>query len=42
MALTDPSAAIREAAGKLVPPGPDVTVALPPLPGSPGLNPKAN
>jgi hypothetical protein len=42
MALTDPSAAIREAAGKLVPAGSSTTAALPPLPGSPSLNPKAN
>jgi HEAT repeats len=42
MARTDPSAPIREAAGKLVPAGSDATAALPPLPGSPRLNPKAN
>jgi HEAT repeat protein len=42
MALTDPSTAIREAAGKLVPARSDVTAVLPPLPGSPSLNPKAN
>jgi HEAT repeat protein len=70
MARTDPSSAVRQAAGKLVPPGPttqtattpplplpgprrsggtgnvaaksEATVGLPPLPGSPSLNPKAN
>lgn len=42
MALTDPSAAIRATARKLVPAGTDATAALPPLPGSPNLNPRAN
>ena len=42
MARTDPAAAVREAAGRLLPAGSDATVALPPLPGSPSLNPRAN
>ncbi|HEX8200526.1 MAG TPA: HEAT repeat domain-containing protein, partial [Isosphaeraceae bacterium] len=42
MARTDPSAAIRAAAGKLVPADADTTAALPPLPGSASLNPRAN
>jgi hypothetical protein len=43
MAAKDPSPAVREAARKLVPAStPTSTAALPPLPGSPSLNPKAN
>jgi HEAT repeat protein len=40
MAAADPSPAVRKAAEKLLPA--DATVALPPLPGSPSLLPKAN
>jgi hypothetical protein len=40
MAAADDSAAIRDLANTLAPD--DSTVALPPLPGSPSLNPKAN
>lgn len=42
MARTDASEAVRKAAGKLTPPVPESTAALPPLPGSASLNPKAN
>lgn len=42
MARSDKSPVVRQAAGKIVPPQPEKTVALPPLPGSPSLNPKAN
>ncbi len=43
MAANDPSAAVRDAARKLVPASAETTTAaLPPLPGSPSLNPKAN
>ena len=44
MADKDSSPAVRAAAGKLVaqPGGTESTVALPPLPGSPSLTPKAN
>jgi hypothetical protein len=42
MATSDQSEAVREAAGKIVPPKTEKTAALPPLPGSPSLNPKAN
>jgi hypothetical protein len=41
MAATDKSAAVRRAAGKLVPES-HKTAALPPLPGSSALYPKAN
>ena len=41
MATSDQSSTVREAASKIVPPPPK-TAALPPLPGSPSLNPKAN
>jgi HEAT repeats len=43
MARSDGSPAIREAASKVVPPADgETTAALPPLPGSSSLNPKAN
>jgi hypothetical protein len=42
MASTDQSPQVREAASKIVPPATEKTAALPPLPGSPSLNPKAN
>ncbi len=42
MARSDLSEAVREAAGKLVAPARESTAALPPLPGSAGLTPKAN
>jgi hypothetical protein len=42
MARSDLSEAVRKAAGKLVAPARENTAALPPLPGSPSLNPKAN
>ena len=42
MAKSDQSPEVRQAAGKIVPPDSEKTVALPPLPGSPSLNPKAN
>jgi len=43
MAQSDESARIRSAAAKVAPAAaPDSTVALPPLPGSAGLNPRAN
>jgi hypothetical protein len=45
IAATDASATIREAAARVVPPAPSGTVettALPPLPGSTSLNPRAN
>lgn len=43
MARSDASEAVRRAAGKLAPAAaPQRTAALPPLPGSPSLNPKAN
>ena len=41
MAATDKSAAVRQAAGKYLPES-QKTAALPPLPGSAALNPKAN
>ena len=41
MAGHDPSAPVREAARKLLPAS-EATVSLPPLPGSPSLNPRAN
>lgn len=42
MAATDKSPAVRRAVSKHLLPDLDKTVALPPLPGSPTLNPKAN
>lgn len=42
MASSDQSPQVREAASKIVPPNTEKTAALPPLPGSPSLNPKAN
>ena len=42
MARSDQSDAVRKAAGKLVPSARETTASLPPLPGSPSLNPKAN
>jgi hypothetical protein len=42
MARSDGSKAVRQAAGKVVPSAQETTVALPPLPGSSSLNPKAN
>jgi HEAT repeat protein len=41
MATTDQSAAVRASAGRFRPES-EKTAALPPLPGSPSLNPKAN
>ena len=42
MARSDGSAAVRQAASKLVPSRRGDHAALPPLPGSSSLNPKAN
>lgn len=42
MARSDVSEAVRKAAGKLTAPVRESTAALPPLPGSTSLNPKAN
>jgi hypothetical protein len=42
MARSDSSEAVRTAAGKVVPTMEEKTAALPPLPGSSSLNPKAN
>jgi HEAT repeat protein len=42
MARSDGSKAVRQAAGKVVLSAQETTVALPPLPGSSSLNPKAN
>jgi HEAT repeats len=42
MARSDLSDAVRKAAGKLVPPARERTASLPPPPGSPNLNPRAN
>jgi hypothetical protein len=42
MAQFDQSPVVRQAASKIVPPASEKTAALPPLPGSPSLNPKAN
>jgi HEAT repeats len=42
MARSDSSVAVRKAASKLVPPIDETTASLPPLPGSPSLNPRAN
>lgn len=41
LAANDPSEAVRRAAGRFLPDA-ETTAALPPLPGSPRLNPKAN
>jgi hypothetical protein len=42
MARSDSSDKVRQAAGKLAPSSNETTASLPPLPGSPSLNPKAN
>ena len=42
MARSDASEAVRQAARKLSPTTDETTAALPPLPGSVNLNPKAN
>ena len=42
MAHSDQSIVVREAASKAIPSTRGATASLPPLPGSPGLNPKAN
>jgi HEAT repeat protein len=42
MARSDQSEAVRQAARKLVPSVEETTASLPPLPGAPSLNPKAN
>jgi hypothetical protein len=42
MARSDQSEAVRKATGKLIPSPQETTASLPPLPGSPSLNPKAN
>lgn len=42
MASSDQSPQVRQAASKIVPPATEKTAALPPLPGSPSLAPKAN
>jgi HEAT repeat protein len=42
MARTDNSEAVRQAAGKIVSAAGETTAALPPLPGSSSLNPRAN
>lgn len=42
MASSDQSPQVRQAASKIVPPASEKTAALPPLPGSPSLAPKAN
>jgi hypothetical protein len=42
MARSDDSERVRQAASKFLPPLEETTAALPPLPGSPSLNPKAN
>jgi hypothetical protein len=42
MARSDQSDAVRKAAGKVAPSAQETTASLPPLPGSPSLNPKAN
>jgi hypothetical protein len=41
MAVGDPSPSVKKLAGSLIAPG-ETTAALPPLPGSPSLTPKAN
>lgn len=43
MASADPSVEVRQAAAKVAPPSDaETTASLPPLPGSPSLNPRAN
>ncbi|MGC8644109.1 MAG: HEAT repeat domain-containing protein [Isosphaeraceae bacterium] len=42
MARSDGSDRVRQAASKFVPSAEETTASLPPLPGSPSLNPKAN
>ncbi len=42
MAASDQSTEVRKAASKILLPGSEKTAGLPPIPGSPGLNPKAN
>jgi HEAT repeat protein len=42
MARSDTSEQVRQTAGKFVPSIDETTASLPPLPGSPSLNPKAN
>jgi hypothetical protein len=42
MARSDRSETVRKAAGKIAPGARENTASLPPLPGSPSLNPKAN
>ncbi|MFO0890673.1 MAG: hypothetical protein U0790_16205 [Isosphaeraceae bacterium] len=42
MARSDTSQQVRQTAGKFVPSITETTASLPPLPGSPSLNPKAN
>jgi len=42
MARSDASEPVRQAAGKFIPSVAETTASLPPLPGSPSLNPKAN
>jgi hypothetical protein len=42
MARSDQSETVRKAAGKVIPSTAETTASLPPLPGSSGLNPKAN
>ena len=42
MARSDSSQQVRQTAGKFVPSIEETTASLPPLPGSPSLNPKAN
>lgn len=42
MASSDRSSVVRQSASRLVGPAQEKTVQLPPLPGSPNLNPKAN
>jgi hypothetical protein len=42
MARSDQSEVVRKTAGKFVPSATETTASLPPLPGSPSLNPKAN
>jgi hypothetical protein len=42
MARSDSSQQVRQTASKFVPTIQETTASLPPLPGSPSLNPKAN
>ena len=42
MARSDSSRQVRETASKFIPSIEETTASLPPLPGSPSLNPKAN